>query len=609
MSTRQVLFAFLGLAVFASGCEDAAKPHERQVLVEVDPNRPLADPTYDDAGNLVPPAPVSYGRILVISGDDEKQVNLEGTIDLTVLLLDTAGDPVSGERIDFDIIDEEPGEASLSARRTSTDENGLATVEFHAGPELREFTVEVWNPETRKVQFTVKVVDLPSGSLEISFEYEGPVDLGQLEIYLLEDHDYCEDPYYLVPPEGVIFSTQVERLGDRIEHGPVIAGTRYSIMVRGRVASNGVLAAGGCLGDVRIFEDETTRAKVPIFLLPLSPAGSYTVNNNFDFTDAIPGTIGEVIRGLVRFFGSQNQEREIAGLIFDLVEGLVREAAGAIGGLVVDLIRGWVEDDLNEIINDYIDNDAPQWLRDFFTIGQDLLGVVSNLEVISKMRISKTRRDGTFDGSQNWIGLAFYWRLPCADDPDPECGRYPFTMDEVAAGAEGINLVFGQFTGRIHSYNLGVIDSHTMDLQYGRLILFVLNNIILPWIADGAMNLRQALLNLANCPSFANGITGGRGHLRIAGINIVSRDRIEGWCTTIMGVAGDAAEAIIGRLRIDTRLTLQGELTFIEETDDLVVDTIVDGTWRGVIRTANDEGPPFEGLFEGTRDVAENMME
>jgi len=163
------------------------------------------------------------------------------------------------------------------------------------------------------------VLDLPSGGVEVEFEYEGPVELGQLEVYLLEDRDFCEDAYYLAPPEEVLFSANTQRLDDRITVEPLLAGTRLSVLVRARVASNGVLAAGGCVGDVVVREDENVRVKVPVFLLPLSPAGSYTVDNHLDFTDAIPGTLGDVIRGLVRFFGDQNHEREIAGLIFDLV--------------------------------------------------------------------------------------------------------------------------------------------------------------------------------------------------------------------------------------------------------------------------------------------------
>jgi|JI10StandDraft_1071094.scaffolds.fasta_scaffold14786_7 hypothetical protein len=591
---------FLAVAPIIACSDETAKPDTRQVLVEVDPNRTVDEPEFDDAGNLIPPAPVG-SRILVISGEPERTVHQGGSVELGVILLDTNGDPVEGERIEYALVEE--GDATLSARRTSTDENGYAQVNFVAGQTLRTFEIEVWNPDTRKLKFEVSVVDLPSGGLEIAFDYEGPVPLGRLDVFVIDDPDYCEDPYYLTPPEGVIHSAGIENVLDTVVVNPLLAGTRLSVVVRGRIASNGVLAAGGCAGDIRVPDGDLLSVRVPVFLLPLNPAGSYTVNNTLDFTDAIPGTLGDVIRGLVQFFGTRNQEREIASLLFDVVEGLARDFAGFLGGLAVELLRGWLEDDLNGIINEWIDQDAPDWVRDFFTIGEDVLGIVAEMEVISKVRLSKPRQDGTFDGSQNWVGLAFYWRLPCEGNPDPQCGRHAFTMDEVASAAEGIQLVFGQFTGRIHSYNHGVFDSHTMDLQYGRLILFVLNNIVLPFIADGAMTIRDALLNLANCPQFANRATGGRDHLRIAGIDVVSRDTIEDWCTTGMTIIGDAASAILGRLRVDTRLTLQGELLFVEETDDLQVDAMTDGVWRGVIRTSDDEGPPFEGSFEGTSDA------
>lgn len=597
-----------GMTLGIMGCEDEiVSPDKRQILVEVDPRQIAEPPMVDDDGNVVPPAPPTvYGRILVISGDDEKDVHAQGSVPLEVILLDTNGDPVTGERVDFEIFGD-MADATLSARRTATNENGVATVDFVAGVALGSYTVQVKNPETRVLEFTINVVDLPTGGLDIGIEYEGPVALGRAEIYVIEDADYCDDPYYLTPPEGVIESGTIEDAFERFEVSPLLAGTPVSVVVRGRLAANGVLAAGGCVSDVRVPDGDMQRVTVTTFLLPLNPAGSYTVQNTFDFTDAIPGTLGDVINGLVQFFGTRNQDREIATLLFDVIENVARNFAGGLAGLAVNLLRGWLEDELNGVINGWIDNDAPDWVRDFFTIGEDIVGIVAEMEVISRMRISKPRRDGTFDGSQNWIGLAFYWRLPCEGDPDPECGRYEFTMDEIAAAAEGVQLVFGQFTGRIHSYNQGIIDLHTMDLQYGRLILFVLNNIILPFIADGATNLRDALLNLANCPNFANRATGGRGHLRIAGINIVSRDRIEQWCTGGISIVGDAASAIIGRLRVDTRLSVQGEMVFVEESDDLQVDAIENGVWTGVIRTANDEGPPFNGSFEGPADGAMQM--
>lgn len=603
------------LPLLLAGCEDGIAPTHRQIFVEVPPETVLAPPSptddrdrtpeVDEDGEPLPPAIDETGTyIMIVDGDERLDVALGGTIDLRVLLFDTYGDPVEGLQVEFEIEDGPPGAgARLSSRRAVTDRDGAATVVFAAGETLGEYAVRVRGPARRPAVFEVTVVDLPTGDMRITFEEDGLVPLARVEVYLIPDIGWCEDPYYLAPPMAPTEVHELEWVHDTLDLGPVLAGTRFAIVARARHAESGVLAAGGCVGDLRIRADERLDVQVVLNTLPLNPAGVYTVDNNFDFTDAIPGTLGEVIRALVQFFGDQNNERQIAGLIFDQVERLAREAAGAIGALIVDLVRGWVEDDLNRIINDYIDRDAPQWVRDFFIIGSDLISIVSATEVISQMNLNKPRRDGTFIGSQNWVGMAFYWRLDCQGNPDPECGRFPFTMDDLAEGADGINLVFGQFEGRVHSYDQGAIYSHTLDLQYGRLILFILNNLLLPQIADGARNIRDGLLNLANCPSFADGVTGGRSHLRLGGIDIISRDRIEGWCVGIMSVVGDTASAILGRLRIDTRMTLEGEMTFVEEDDDLRVDHMIDGRWRGIIRTSEDEGPPFEGWFEGSRDA------
>lgn len=603
------LLLLLPIALLA-GCDDVAAPNHRQVLVEIPDDPYLAPPTYDDDGNPLPsqtnPLPDAQGQhyIMIIDGDDAVEVPLGGEAELRVLLFDTLGEPVEGLQVEFTLEDAPPGAPGrLSARRAVTGRDGAASVDFLAPDTVGTHTVRVRGPAPRPAVFTIDVVDLPTGTLQIRFEEDGLVALGGIEVYLIPDTGWCEDPYYLAPPMDPIATHQVAWVHDTLDAGALLAGTRFSVVARGRTADGNMLAAGGCVGDLRIRADERLDVQVVLNTLPLNPAGVYTVDNNLDFTDAIPGTLGDVIRALVQFFGDQHHEREIASLIFDQVERLARDAAGAIGALIVDLVRGWVEDDLNDIINTWIDQDAPDWVRDFFTIGSDLVSVVSSTEVISHIRLNKPRRDGTFLGSQNWIGMAFYWRLPCDGNPDPECGRHAFTMDDLARGASGVELVFGQFEGRVHSRDQGVIYSHTLDLQYGRLILFVLNNLILPAVADGANNIRDALLNLADCPAFANGITGGNGHLRLGGINIVSRDTIEGWCTGIMGVVGDTASSILGRLRIDTRMTLEGEMTFVEETDDLEVDHIIDGRWRGIIRTNEDEGPPFEGWFEGSRTM------
>lgn len=587
------------------GCEPSSStPPERTILVQVSPDDDGGLPPLpgEDAGFIPDP---EYPHILVISGEPERVVNIESRIELGVLLLDDMGEAVPEAYIYFDIDDAEGAtQARIGARRVTTDESGYAKVEFHAGPLVEDVRVIARGEASREVEFTIQVKELPTGGLEVQPDYGGPVPLGATEVYLVESPAWCDAPVYLFPPEDILLSTTNTSPAQPAMFEGVLSGTELAVVIRARTADGRILAGGGCMGGVEVPPFEVRTVRVPIFLLPLDPSGTYEVQNRFDFTNAVPGVLGVVIDNLVRFFGAGNQEREIASVIFNVVEQLAREVAGTLGGIAIQLVRGWIEDDLNRIINTYIDYDAPQWVRDFFQIGRDLLQVVADLEVISRVRISKLRSDGTFEGSESWIGLAFRWTLPCGENnPDPDCGRYAFTMEEVASGLEGVDLVFGQFGGRVHNYDRMLIDAHTLDLQYGRLILFVLNNLILPEVADGADNITDALLTLADCPAFANRITGGRAELELGGISIASRDTIEGWCTTVMSVAGDGARAILGRLRVDTRITLSGDVILIEHNNDLRVDAIVDGVWRGNIRTSNDQGPPFEGNFEGLRDL------
>lgn len=595
--------ALILLALSLVGCEPpSAAPPERTIYVQVNPGGDGGlPPLTDDDGGFVPDP--EYPHILVISGDAERTMNVEARIELGVLLLDNTGAPVPEAYIYFDVPDQSAA-SRITARRVTTDETGYGHIEIQAGPRIEDVTVVARGESSREVSFTVHVLELPTGGLEVVTDYAGPIEIGATEIYLVESPAWCDAPVYLYPPEDILLSATTSAPGDATVFDNLLSGTRLAVVIRARTAEGRILAGGGCVNDVDVPPLDIKRVQVPIFLLPLETAGTYELSNRFDFTDAVPGVLGEVIEGLVQFFGAGTHEREIASVIFDVVEQLAREAAGTLGGIAVELVRGWVEDDLNEIINNYIEYDGPDWLRDFFQIGRDLMQVVADLEVISRMRLSKVRSDGTFEGSESWIGLGFRWSYPCGENnPDPECGHYTFTMEEVASGLEGVDLVFGQFNGRVHSYDRMIINSHTLDLQYGRLILFVLNHLILPEVADGADNITDALLNLANCSGFANRLTRGQDALELGGFRIASRDSIEGWCTTVMSVAGDAARAILGRLRIDTRLTLSGDALLLEDTNDLRVDALVEGVWRGQIRTGDNQGPLFEGAFEGLRDT------
>ena len=138
---------------------------------------------------------------------------------------------------------------------TTTDANGYARVAFYAGEQVNAYEVEVSHRQSlAPIIFNLDVLDLPTGGLNITFDYQGPVTLDQLEVYIVEQATICDNVYYLAPPDDVVVSQNGLTPLDRYQPGALPAGESFGIVVRARTQEGGTLAAGGCLGDIRIVE-------------------------------------------------------------------------------------------------------------------------------------------------------------------------------------------------------------------------------------------------------------------------------------------------------------------------------------------------------------------
>jgi hypothetical protein len=244
-------------------------------------------------------------------------------------------------------------------------------------------------------------------------------------------------------------------------------------------------------------------------------------------------------------------------------------------------------------------NQSPDWMQDIFIIGNDLTQVVGNLEMLGTLQLSKLSNDYYIQGVLMWDGIVLYWHYGCPKEGepefDPECGQYVFGLEAFTNTEFPMDIVEGKFTGIIQDFDQFDIDNHVIKINYGKLVIFVLNEMLLPALS-GENNLTDAVLSFVNCAGIAS--TFSNGVLDAIG---VTESNLEDFCEDAITLIVTPVEIILANLALDSQLRLQGHATLIDDTQNLIVDHIIDGIWIGHVEVDGQEGPEFDGVWEAHR--------
>lgn len=485
------------------------------------------------------------------------------------------------------LCDTTPPCAQFLAGEGTTDENGRVSVTLSAGEQGNQsYVLELDGAKAEPVMMDVQVNDLPTGDLRVRFNYEGEVAIHSLNVRVTQGFNSCTQFSAVAPwNNDIVGQNTVTGVDSMVNFGPLQIAPTYQVFATALGPTNHLTAAG-CVDAVHVLPDEqgTTEVTLNLYILALNPAGTYDTVNHFDFTGAIPGQAGEIVNLIVNIF------YDPGAVIIDLVKELVSQY---IGSWVTDLAFGLFEDALADLVTNWL-LDVP-FLEDFFTIGQDLVQIVKNLEMTSQLKISKLGSDYSIQGLQNWLGITLYWKLGCPKEGepgyDPACGAHPFSLLDLQNTDFPMDLISGQFTGMIANYDYLIIDTHKIEINYGKLILFVINKMLLPAISDYD-SLTDLLYSLIDCHAVATGFVGDI--LDAIGID---SSTVEGFCNQAEAFLLGPIESIIGGLAIDSRLRVHGKCRMLDENDDLIVDKLFDGEWFGHIEIGAEEGEEFEGDF------------
>ena len=491
-----------------------------------------------------------------------------------------------------------------------TDENGVVRNPFDAGMQTGlTYTVKLSTKcaEPQIIQFTV--VEAPVGSVKVTLQYENGPPLNEIKISLVPGDFNCtqlapEKPLSMVLAEKTVFNVH-----NSAQFNNLTAGTRYTVFAVAKGPMH-MIAASGCRDGILTMPDQVTKVTLPMFMVVLNPTGQYDCTDHFDFTNVLKDCSGGItdplecatnsgadvgkqvccaLFQLVTFFNDPGET------IIKLIEDIAKQYIGSLIINALDLFA----DAVSDVISDWLLHNSPQWVQNFFQVGQDMMGVITNLEMYSTLSLSKIQNNLTIAGKHYWTGIALYWKIGCnPQDPNYDtCGKMTFSLEDLHNSQFPLDLVGGQFVASVFDFNKMQIHEHKIDFSYGKLVLFVLNEIILPGVTGGkAHSLQDALALWLDCHGISQGILG-----KIASWFGGKSSDVEAVCNAAVNSLGGFLGAFLGALQIDTNMSLRGQCTLVDEDDDLKVDLLKNGVDAGEIETGKGKSSSFTGKFEAVK--------
>ncbi len=585
-----------GIIVAADAHGDTKFQFQDGKNIDADPSEVSQDP------DAVAGADVGCKRVIIPQFDVTKPLQLPANnspYPLFATVVDyAAGGPAAEVPVKWEIIENSglsgPGPGTLSSQISVTDDKNGATMNSfnpNKGP-ATNYKVKLSTDCAEDVTFDISVAALPTGNIEVKLLYDNEIPLGNVVVHVVPAPFACASFKAILPP-SVSVGSMTTYIGDvPTEFKGLPAEKKYGVYVIGKDLA-GHLAAAGCADAVLVNDQSTTSVTVTVTVLPLQAAGQYDMVNHFDFTGAIPGQLGQILDTAVQIFYDPGT------FIIEQIKNLVKQFLGA--GFIVDAVFSLFETQLSKLITDWLLNSSPPWLQDFFQMGQDVLQIVKKLEMLGVLKVYKVNGDFFFNGEIDFTGINLWWHLGC-DKNDPNfatCGsKISFDLTQVSTDPNfPFDLISGKLSGSITQQTHMSIDSSTITLNYGKLILYILEDVVLKQIT-GQTTFVGAMQKLIDCTGLGNSLGG-----IIPGVDA---NAVTGFCDSTISLIVLPIESMLGGLSLDSGLSLTGTCTMVDDPDkdgnyDLKVDRLIDGVWIGNIVIQGSSGKNFKGDFNATR--------
>ncbi len=304
-------------------------------------------------------------------------------------------------------------------------------------------------------------------------------------------------------------------------------------------------------------------------LPPLDPTGTYQVQSEFDLVSGLPGTVGTVVNTFV-----------------DMTDGAYDPTSWILDQLINAIDQDWLSDAssaarpaLDGFLNDLLLQYAPDFVSDIVEIGDKFGQVARKFGVTTTLKVDKV---GGIEGDEykaTHTMTGMYFTL--------DGQRYTFTNAELGLNNQVVNDL--QFRLDDNN-NMVTIAAHKFELPYGAMLLYALNEIIIPLIDPFASNIHELLSGLVNCTRVGEEVYDF--------VGLGSANLFEGACEIGLNAAAGALEDTIRELS-GMDLNIDGSASAKDINGDSKVDLFRTGTWSGNVdyfgEVANLSGATFQG--------------
>lgn len=551
-------------------------------------------------------APPSRSVELQLVSDASLALGFEESKTIEAKLTYDNGEPAGGRPVTFRL-EGEPAGAVLQSNRVTSEPDGSVTNTVTAGIDITTFSIEIstLQPEGAEkpdpaVTVPVSVDGVYRGDLRVTYAYNDVVPLADVRTRVHSGATACEDIVWPHQPEGLH-----EGMAATPEHTVVFSGLeaqqRYTVsaLVYG---PGGGIAATGCAQTEPLERRTLNVVSVPLTLEPVQLAGRYDFGAQLQLHDALPPPADDVVERLDAFFF--DPAGILAGYLVDGVAQATGVAPDTISGA---LVAAWsvyalgqeLEPDLDaddQYIDDPIDyfllDNMPAWALDGITIGGDLTTLLARTAVGGTFEISGVDASGAFNGRWDWSDFMFTWRVGADCDPSNACcGRRVFDGDAVGLAPAG-----AEFTGTLSRNDLDAAVAYDMDvaphalaLQYGTLVLFLLEELVLPG-TTGQPNLSCAVESLFGCePGGGSFVCGGQS------TGVCGCERVGGWLSDLLNGWVNA--------QVSPAVGAQACQVAVDLGTQYLEDTLAELTYNGTDSTYLEMGLSDGRLTDADQDL------